>query len=242
MKLVTQRGIKMKKTIIYYLVTAAMLLSLSSCGEKADDSSSESEKTETKASVTSESEMISENEPVSEPEPEIDLGFNGEFNEEVFEKICQNVRIGDKDYSFPCTLKDLGEDYELRNKRIDEELSYVSGALYYGSNCIATMTLDGDSASEDRDMTVVAFSVFDDDFFLETYDKTALNYNISFGGMKLRSTKEDITSKLGEPTSIIEHDDGSCKMDYAIDDNRMIIFRIADTGKVKSIALILGGI
>ena len=231
----------MKKTIIYYLVTAALILSLSSCGEKADDSSSEAEKTETKASVTSEAETISENEPVSESEPEIDLGFNGEFNEEVFEKICQNVKIGDKVYSFPCTINDLGEDFELRNRDEDYDYPSVSGNLYCNGQYTAAITLDGNEG-EDSTKRILGFSIFDDDFFHDVYDKTALNYNISFGGMRLRMTKDDITSKLGKPTNIIERDDGSCKMDYAIDDKRMIIFRTADTGKVKSIALILGGI
>lgn len=71
----------MKKSIIYYLVTAAMLISLASCSDKADESGSKAAKHQTKPSVTSEAETA------SEPEPE----NKGEFNEKVFEEMCQNI-------------------------------------------------------------------------------------------------------------------------------------------------------
>lgn len=223
MKLLTQRGIKMKKTIIYYLVTAAMLLSLSSCGEKADDPSSEAEKTETKASVTSEAETISENEPVSESEPEIDLGFNGEFNEEVFEKICQNVKIGDKIVSFPFTLNDLGDEYQFSRFSLPVE----------NSNEIATnIETDGedhfevtyiDSDADDRDKVINALSTANPDS------------NLSVGGLIIGDSLKEVKEKFGEPSQT--SNGAYFRVDYIIDDSKFMFFLFNEDDEIVWIDL-----
>ena len=223
----------MKKTIIYYLVTAALILSLSSCGEISDESSSKAAKPAAQVSVSSEADEVSDSVSLSETESEIDLGFNGEFNEEVFEKICQNVRIGDKIVSFPCTLNDLGDDFELRGERINEEYSYVSGSLFYNSQRIGSITLDGNTAAENEDMTILSFSIFD--------KETSLDYKTYLGGITIGTSVESIYSSFGEPTDIIEHDSGNMRLEYAIERTKYIAFRTDDSGNVKTISLDLGG-
>ena len=229
MKLVTQRGIKMKKTIIYYLVTAAMLLSLSSCGEKADDSSSEAEKTETKASVTSKAETISENEPVSEPEPEINLGFNGEFNEEVFEKICQNVKIGDKIVSIPCTLNDLGDDYSIESNYQTYE-NYITSALFFQSKRISEISFEiNDNV---REGNIVGISIENDPIYDES-----ITGNMFIGCVKLDSSKEEIITQLGNPTSEKAFEDGTERIEYKVNEKKYISIFIDSKKNVVTINL-----
>ena len=223
MKLVTQRGIIMKKTIIYYLVTAALLLSLSSCGEKANVSSSEAEKTETKASVTSESESISESEPVSKVELEIDLGFNGEFNEEVFEKICQNVRIGDKIVSFPFTLNDLGDEYQFSSFSLPVE----------NTNEIATnIEKDGEDHFE---VTYIDSDADDREKIINAISTSNPKSNLSIVGLSIADSLDKVIEMIGEPskTSKEKH----YRVDYIVDENKYMYFLLNENNDIVWIDL-----
>ena len=220
----------MKKTIIYYLVTAALILSLSSCGEKADDSSSEAEKTETKASVTSEAETISENEPVSESEPEIDLGFNGEFNEEVFEKICQNVRIGDKVVSFPFTLNDLGEEFEISDGFLSDEGDYACGLLYNGER-IMEILIGSQGKEPDRDMPVYSLAVFESNIY-----NTDFLSKIEIANASIGKSFENMTERLGEANKASEYSTGKYIYEYS-SDKGILAFETDNSGRIITIEI-----
>ncbi len=211
----------MKKTIIYYLVTAAMLLSLSSCGEKADDSSSEAEKTETKASVTSEAETISESEPISEAEPE----YKGEFNEKVFEEMCQNVVIRGQKVSFPFTLNDLGDEYRYENffEIESQDLAYYD--LFKNDENlmnVAVRTDDGDL----RDYKMISLLINSPQYDIRI-DDIAIGDNIS-----------KVFAKYGEKDETPITNQGYYKRyDYKITDKKYMYFLATSDGTIDEIEI-----
>ena len=214
MKLLTQRGIKMKKTIIYYLVTAAMLLSLSSCGEKADDSSSEAEKTETKASVTSEAETASE----AEPE------YKGEFNDKVFEELCQNIVIRGQKVSFPFTLNDLGDEYTFDDDPLVVESKHMAYYDLYKNNerlCSAvTRTEDVDQ----REYKIISLWV------------TEPQYDIIFDDISIGDNIEKAFQKYGEKKEAYK-DDYYTRYDYKITDDKYIYYLVTDDNLIAEISI-----
>lgn len=213
----------MKKTIIYYLVTAALILSLSSCGEISDESSSKGAKPAAQVSVSSEADEVSDSVSLSETESEVDLGFNGEFNEEVFEKICQNVKIGDKIISFPFTLNDLGDEYQFSRFSLPVE----------NSNEIATnIETDGedhfevtyiDSDADDRDKVINALSTANPDS------------NLSVGGLIIGDSLKEVKEKFGEPSQT--SNGAYFRVDYIIDDSKFMFFLFNEDDEIVWIDL-----
>ena len=214
MKLLTQRGIKMKKTIIYYLVTAALILSLSSCGEKADDSSSEAEKTETKASVTSEAETASE----AEPE------YKGEFNEQIFDEMCQNCSIRGKNVSFPFSLNDLGDEYRYENffEIESQDLEYY------------------DLFKDDDNLMNVAVRTDDGD--LRDYKMISLlirkpQYDIKIDGIAVGDNIKKVFQKYGEKDETPTNQDYYKRYDYKITDKKYMYFLATSDGTIDEIEI-----
>lgn len=219
----------MKKSIIYYLVTAALILSLSSCGEISDESSSKGAKPAAQVSVSSEADEVSDSVSLNETESEIDLGFNGEFNEEVFEKICQNVKIGDKVYSLPCTLNELGDDYSIETNYQTYE-NYITSALFFQSKRIAEISIE--TNDDVREGNIVGIYIENDPI----YDESTTE-NMFIGCIRLNSSENYIIKQLGNPTLEKNFEDGTERIEYKVNEKKYISLFIDSDKNVTTINL-----
>ena len=205
----------MKKSIIYYLVTAALILSLSSCGEKADDSSSEAAKTETKASVTSEAETVSE----AEPE------YRGEFNEQVFEEMCRNIVIRGQKVSFPFSLNDLGDEYHFDDDPLvveSKNMAYYD--LFKGDEelCSAVTRTEG---VDQREYKIISLWV------------TEPQYDIIFDDISIGDNIEKVFQKYGEKDETPTNQDYYKRYDYKITDDKYIYYLVTDDNLIAEISI-----
>ena len=210
----------MKKTIIYYLVTAALILSLSSCGEATDESSSKSAKPTADISVSSEIDPVSESESVSEAEPE----YRGEFNEKVFEELCQNIVIRGQKVSFPFSLNDLGDEYHFDDDPLVVESKNMAYYDLYKNNerlCSAvTRTEDVDQ----REYKIISLWV------------TEPQYDIIFDDISIGDNIEKVFQKYGEKKEAYK-DDYYTRYDYKITDDKYIYYLVTDDNLIAEISI-----
>ena len=104
----------MKKFLTMLMCTAIFSASLCSCGH--DNTSYES----------------SEISQVEEDNFKEDSSYyTGTFNEEVFEHIIQDISIEGVNISMPCTLKDMGDGFEVSNPLVFEKKALTTYALNY---------------------------------------------------------------------------------------------------------------
>ena len=167
------------------LITVAIAISTVGCN-KNENSESSSQAETSGAIATSQAESKSEN-----------IEYNSTFNEEVFNQIIQNIKIGDKTISFPCTLEDFGEGFEYSEDTMySEEWGITAVDLLYNNSIIAFVSLrakDDDKVLKDNELTGILFSD-------SIYEKQNVINNISVGGITFQDTKEKVQEKFGDPS------------------------------------------
>lgn len=205
----------MKKSIIYYLVTAAMLISLASCSDKADESDSKAAKHETKPSVTSEAETA------SEPEPE----NKGEFNEKVFEEMCQNIVIRGQKVSFPFSLNDLGDEYHFDDDPLvveSKNMAYYD--LFKGDEELCSVVVKSDDSNL-RDNKTMSMWV------------SKPQYDIVINDIAIGDNISKVFEKYGKKEETPTEAKIYSRYDYKITDKKYIYFVVTSDGTIDEIEL-----
>ena len=111
----------MKKRLLCLTTAVILACSMAGCGDVKDDSSAVDStaaaavNTESASNTTEESESESSDSETEMTSDEVmeKFGYNGTFDDDVFERIVSEVTIGDKTFSLPCKVSELGEDFEL---------------------------------------------------------------------------------------------------------------------------------
>ena len=134
----------------------------------------------------------SSSKPESSLASAVELG--GQFNEETFDKLCENITLGDKKISLPFTISDLGEGYELADAK-----GVIAVIRHNGTTIAACGISPGDSQQTiDEGSEITTLMVYKSDG-----EEAAKS---SFGGITFESSKADIISALGEPSSEDDND------------------------------------
>lgn len=190
----------------------SMVLMVSGCGGGGDSPY------ESSASITSATT------PQITTSTDESIAYNGTFNEEVFDQIVQNIKIGDRTISLPCTLEDLGEDfsYDMDTALFDKENGFVLYYLLYKGEQIAQVTLPYNSDNTD---------VLDDCIKgLSFYSRK--NNGVYIVGITTNDTEESIIETLGQPTTS-NGDDEKKTIYYEIANDKYIQFQIANNKIIR---------
>ena len=165
----------------------------------------------------------------SVPSSTEEIEYNGTFNEDIFNQICQNIKVDGRTISIPCTLADLGEDYSynMDNPVIDEKHGMSFYGLLYKDEEIGTVTLKYNS----NDSNV------DDDCIKGLSFYSRENNGVYIAGITTNDTEESVTAALGQPTKTNDKDNDQKKvMYYKIADDKYAQFQ-TDNGKIIQISL-----
>lgn len=178
---------KLKPLILSLAVLTA--LTFSAC-DGVKESSQPTETTSTTTSLSSSTEEIE---------------YNGTFNEDIFNQICQNIKIGDAVMSMPCTFEKMGDGFETgEDPLLDEKNGILSSDLLYEDSIVGYISLrytEDDTEWDDNEILGYSFSYYD---IKKLYDS---NY-ISVGGITFQDRVENLTSNFGSPSKINEHSNG----------------------------------
>ena len=203
-------------------IAVLMAISLSAC----DSEKVSSQSTESTSSTTSSTTSV--------PSSTKKIEYNGTFNEEVFNQIAQNIKIGDKTIALPCTFGDFGEGYQLgENQVLQEDVGLSSNSLLYKDSIIGYITIkytDGDENTKDNEITGISFSYSD--------FKKQTNFNcISVGGITFQDTKSKVMEQFGEPLEQHKFSSGTISFNYKTNSKDNLYFNFDDNEQVTKMEI-----
>lgn len=195
----------MKKIRTLLMCTAIFSASLCSCGHN---------------------NTIHESSEVSQADENTDFKedssyYTGTFNEEVFEHIIQNIKLKGIKISMPCTLKDIGNGFEVSNPLVFEEKALTTYALNYKDVYLGQILYYSDHKLTDEEL--------ENEEFAQLYINPSELYwgNLSVAGMEIDSDYKALERVLGQPTS--KNYDGERKFYiYKLSEKKYIEFHFMD--------------
>ena len=213
----------MKRKLVLFMAAAFLVSNLTACKNSENTLSTDNDKSRSTQSSISESVSEStESDTQSKTEVQSEINeYDGTFNEDVFDKIVSNVVIGDKTFSFPCSLDDLGDGFSFWDESMiyEEETELRSCGLLYDGKLLATVTMHcaaDDNDYSDNDIICISFTA-------SAFKRQDTIDNISIGGITFESTEAEINQMFGEPTD--NHEDSShfSSYLYLIDKKRLTL-------------------
>ena len=159
-----------------------------------------------------------------------EIEYNGTFNEDIFNQICQNINIEDVLISFPCTTKELPSNISIGGEPIIiEESKVVNYQLCYNETDLGSCSFSYTEDPEDFDnLSMTGLGLNRDENLVEL---------ISVGEITFQYSKQQIIDRLGEPTNRTNFSSGNEKFDYLIDEYRYINFMFYQDGRMASIGI-----
>lgn len=149
--------------------------------------------------------------------------YTGTFNEEVFEHIIQNIKLNGIKISMPCTLKDMGNGFEVSNPLVFEEKALTTYALNYKDVYLGQVLYYSDHELTDDELDKNKF------YSLSLYFNSSVPPldNVNVAGMEIGSDYKELESVLGQPTS--KNYDGERKFYiYKLSEKKYIEFHFID--------------
>lgn len=189
----------MNKRIISLFLALLLIVPISGCdsNENAPVSSINTSKAETTAdsekdtdisvvdSETDSNEISSFADEVMEK-----FGYNGTFNDEVFERMLSSIVIGDTEVSHPCCLNDFNEDYEYDGR-------YPTTMTYKGYPAVKLYLKDDGDGDVNNDVFTSLHFARD---IINDAEMDNFFFDESFGGIKLDDTPDVVEKYLGKPS------------------------------------------
>ena len=205
----------MKKRLLCLTTAVILACSMAGCGDVKDDSSAVDStaaaavKTESASNTTEESESESSDSETEMTSDEVmeKFGYNGTFDDDVFERIISEVTIGDKTFSLPCRVSDLGDDFELGGS-----------GLVYKDTLSFSCTVE---SSDDDTITLLDLCPFEWEYN-EAKEK-GINPDSSVGGINRNADLEIIKKYFGEPMKHYNGSEGNEFLFYYTDNYRLEI-------------------
>lgn len=158
------------------------------------------------------------------------IQYNGTFNEDVFNQICQNIKIDDMLISFPCIAKEFDSNISLGEKPIIlEKEKIVNYELLYNETIIGSCSFRYTENAEDLNNIIMT------GLALNKKGNTDVANVIDAGGITFQYSKQQIIALLGEPTNREEYSSGSEELKYFADNDRYLCFMFDMDDSIKSI-------
>lgn len=112
-----------------------------------------------------------------------------------FETICSSIYINSKQFSYPCTINDLGEEFEIIDNeeyklKYDKEKKMGSIYLTYYGNIVCNVRVD-----DCEDIADIADSPIGAMVFMQEMDEDAV-FPVSFNGVTIGDNAERILDRL----------------------------------------------
>ena len=120
-----------------------------------------------------------------------EIEYNGTFNEDIFNQICQNIKVEDVLISFPCTTRITLKHFNWREPIIIEESKVVNYQLCYNETDLGSCSFSYTEDPEDFDnLSMTGLGLNRDENLVEL---------ISVGEITFQYSKQQIIDRLGEP-------------------------------------------
>ena len=225
----------MKRKLV--LIMAAVILASNSTACKNSENTLSTDNDKSRSTQSSISESVSEStESDTQSKTEIQSEINeydGTFNEDVFDKIVSNVVIGDKTFSFPCSLDDLGDGFTFRKETMiyEEETELRSCGLLYDKKSLAAVTMHcavDDKDYSDNKIGSIGFTFLNDDL--------PKGISLSVGSIEINDYKEKVIQYFGEPIEKVNMNNKKIEYKYEISDTKHLEFVINSEGLIKRIS------
>lgn len=207
------------KKVAALLLAGVMLCGLAGCNRSETGNSA----SETSGSIASDESIIpNSSEQVTSENYGDDNAENGPFiSEEAYNEICQNIIIGEKKISFPCTVSELNPEFTLGGVPvIQKDLRLATFLLMHGEEsigiCTIRYTVDSDNFNADdieqiNDCRMTGIS-FNSDSYVTP----------NFGWLSFKTGMETVLDNLGEPTERFDSDDGIHILTYKVNDDSVV--------------------
>ncbi len=196
---------KKRKLTCLLLCSLMLLSSLGGCGK--DDTA----KTDTQ--------------PATSEKAEEKIEYNGVFNSEVFEKICNDINLYGKDISLPCSMEDLGEEFSAEYLLISKKSSIVTYDLNYKDSLIGFVLFHSNEKLSEQDLKTKDFNTIN----LEMSDE------VKIAGLKNGDNVEIIKQLFGEPTKILGNEESGSYI-YNVDEDAYIKFYL-NCNKIDDVSI-----
>lgn len=147
--------------------------------------------------------------------------YTGTFNEEVFEHIIKSIKLNDIEISMPCTLKDMGNGFEVSTPLIFKEDALATYALNYNDVYIGQILYDSDHELTDKELEKEKFSG------LYVNSSVLPLANINIAGIEIGSDYKELEGLIGQPTSE-NHDGESGSYIYTLSEKQYIEFNFTN--------------
>ena len=213
----------MKKRLLCLTTAVILACSMAGCGDVKDDSSAVDStaaaavNTESASNTTEESESESSDSETEMTSDEVmeKFGYNGTFDDDVFERIVSEVTIGDKTFSLPCRVSELGEDFELEGSELvyKDTISFTCTTVAKDDDTIEFLNLD--------------ISPWE---YNEAKEK-GIDTSWSAGGIIKENDSEKIIRYLGEPTKryvssdeyeFLIYNTDNCRLEFCFNQNNKL--------------------
>lgn len=209
-------GSFMKKTKISLLclfLAAAVACSASACGNGGGATESLSTpQGSTQSSVVSEIQSsISSSNPTEESVTAVDSSTTGTFD---FDEVCKDIEINGKKYTFPFSLKDLGEGFTYEDilfskKSKEAQVCEATIDVYYNGKHLFDAhigNMSNDYFNKEDMIYDIPITSFSQNNYISDM-KNNTNF-IKIAGISIGDTPENVVGKLGKNYDIIYSDNG----------------------------------
>lgn len=149
------------------------------------------------------------------------LYYTGTFNAEVFEHIIKNINLKGAKISMPCTLKDMGNGFEVSDPLVFEKEAIATYALNYKDVYIGQILYDSDYELTEEELEKEKFSG------LYVNSSVLPLANINVAGIEIGSDYKELEVLMGQPTSK-NHDRESGSYTYKLSEQKYIEFNFRD--------------
>lgn len=203
---------KKSKRAIALLITATLLCGFSGCDSNETGSiSSDSAVSELRSTPVAESKDSQSSEANSDDtsSPDAQDGQSSGQSEFDFDDAVKNIIVFQHEFSLPCEIKDLGNDFSLdeHSKWVVLE-NVVSSNLYYKNKKIGTVNLSESGDDEQIICLDLGFGLGNETIADEELRRSLYNsygwyseeIEINFNGLNFSSSANEIRCCLGNPT------------------------------------------
>lgn len=202
----------MKKQAIAVFLTLLLTIPLmNGCGKQSEQPDSAMESTGAETYEAS-------SDVVDYEQDDDDFVYDGTFNEEVFEHICNDIKIDGTPLSMPGVFNEWDKGFSARFLTVDEVNNLATYELLFGDSSVGFVVFD---SSQELTLSRLMDTVFYNLCLSPSNDSR----EIIVADIRIGDSAKDITEVLGTADKS-EYSEGKGYYEYTVNDDRYVRFSI----------------
>lgn len=121
--------------------------------------------------------------------------YNGTFDETVYDQICRDITMAGKRVTLPCSLNDLGKEFDVKSPIVFSDLCQTTYRLTLNGQDLGGISYCSNRELEGAELRNANITMFS---FHSSYQG---NPDVSIAGIRLGDSAASIQEKFGSPTT-----------------------------------------